>query len=92
MPLEDYYGGDVGFHELAEACALEWPKCACKVELLDAVGGDLDLAIVFHYHFGDKVFEGLNKQTPALEGLTPAECIKSEKGRRRLKECLWRMP
>jgi len=92
MPLEDYYGGDDGFHELALACALEWPKCAWEVELLDAVGGDLDLAIVLHYHFGEKVFEALQAPVPALEGLTPAECLKSENGRRRLKEYLWRMP
>lgn len=92
MPLEDFYAGDEGFHRLALACEPEWAGCTCQERLLLAVGGDRDLAVVCHYQLGGRVFAWLDSAVPALEGLTPRQCLQSEAGRRRLKECLWRMP
>jgi hypothetical protein len=92
MPLEDYYSGDDGFHRFAIACADIWDKCSHKQRLLAAVGGDLDLAMACYYHLGENACDWLSSKVPELEGLTPTECLKSEQERRRLKECLWRMP
>ncbi|MSU77878.1 MAG: DUF2384 domain-containing protein [Gemmataceae bacterium] len=92
MPLEDYYAGDDGFHQFAIVCESEWRMCPNQAQLLSAVEGDLDIAMACHLHLGDQVFDWLVSAVPALDGLSPSQCLKSEKGRRRLKECLWRMP
>jgi hypothetical protein len=92
MPLEDYYSGDDGFHQFAITCESEWAKCPHQPRLLSAVQGDLDIAMACHYHLGEQVFHWLVSAVPALDGLTPSQCLKSQKHRRRLKECLWRMP
>jgi hypothetical protein len=90
--LEDFYTGDNEFHQFAVTCESEWAKCTDQDRLLSAVDGDLDLAITCHYHLGEGALEWLDSVVPALEGFTPRQCLKSEKLRRRLKECLWRMP
>ncbi len=92
MPLEDYYASDEGFHHFATVCGEEWASCDCQAELLERVGGDLDVAMVLHYHFLKRALGVLSEKVPALEGLTMTECLKLDKGRRRLKEFLWRMP
>jgi hypothetical protein len=92
MPLEDFYAGDDGFHQFAVACESEWAKCLHQPRLLSAVEGDLDIAMACHYKLGENVFDWLDSAVLALDGLTPSQCLKSEKGTRRLKECLWRMP
>ena len=92
MPLEDFYAGDEGFHRFAQSFEAEWRQCADQPRLLAAAGGDLDIAMVLHHHFGERVFDALANKVPALENITPAECLKTESGRRRLKEYLWRMP
>lgn len=90
MPLENLYCGDDAFRRFALACETEWAKCACQSELLREVGGDLDLAIALHHH-GTNIFHWLDSTIPALDGLTPRECLKFQAGQHRLKECLLRM-
>lgn len=52
----------------------------------------MDIAMACHHHLGDRALEWLDSIVPALDGLSPRECLKTKKLRRRLKECLWRMP
>jgi hypothetical protein len=92
MPLEDYFHGDDGFHLFAVTCEHTWRKCPNQQRLLSAVVGNLDIAMACYHHLGDGAFEWLESAVPALDGLTPNECLKTEKLRNRLKECLWRMP
>ena len=92
MPLEDHYAGDEDFHRFATVCGAEWATCDCQAKLLENVGGDLDVAMAIHYHFLERAIGVLSEKIPALDGLTPNECMKSENGRRRLKEFLWRIP
>jgi hypothetical protein len=92
MPLEDFYAGDGAFHHFAVACASAWAGCTCREALLREAGGDLDLAMALHYHLGDRALDWLERAVPALDHLTPRQCLLTDAGQRRLKECLLRMP
>jgi hypothetical protein len=92
MPLEDFYAGDDVFHRFAMACAAEWGCCDQPDALLRETGGDLDLAMALHYHLGGQALGWLDQAVPALDDLTPRECLKTAAGRRRVRECLLRMP
>ena len=92
MSLEDYYAGDDAFRRFATACAPAWAGCTCRDALLREAGGDLDLAMALHYHLGDGAPGWLDREVPARGQLTPRQCLLTAAGRRRLKECLLRMP
>jgi hypothetical protein len=92
MPLEKYYAGDEAFAGLARAYADEWEKCNFKEELTAACNGDVAIAIVVFGHLSAHALTWLEDKVPALDGLTPKECMKTENGLKRLKECLLRMP
>ena len=92
MGLEDYYSGDAAFHQYALAVEPEWAGCSLKEQLLAAVAGDKDLAVAIHYHFGARALEWFNEVGPALDGLTPNQCLQTDWGKKRLKESLIRMP
>src|SRR5262245_825677 len=82
MPLEDFYAGDEGFHQFAVTCESASAKCLNPQRLLSAVCGNLDIATACYYHLGDGAFEWLESVVPALDGLTPSECMKTEQLRR----------
>jgi hypothetical protein len=92
MPLEDYYAGDGAFHDFAVACASAWESSTCQAALLRETGGDLDLAMALHYRRGNGARDWIDLAIPALDHLTPRQCLLTDAGRRRLKECLLRMP
>ena len=92
MALEDYYSGDEAFARFAKAVAPEWARCAFQEQLVQAVHGDRDLAVAIWYHLGERALAWMEQTEPPLEGWTPAQCLQTEAGTRRLKECLLRMP
>ena len=95
MPLEKYYAVDKteeSLAGLAHAYEKEWEECSFKEELIAAVDGDLGIAIVIFGHLGGHALKWLETEVPALDGLTPKECMKTEKVIKRLKVCLTRMP
>lgn len=92
MPLEKYYAGDQAFVGLARAYKTEWEKCNFKEELIAAVDGDIAIATVIFGTLGVQSVPWLEKLVPALDGTSPRQCLKSETGIKRLKECLLRMP
>ncbi|BBM02233.1 MbcA/ParS/Xre antitoxin family protein [Microbulbifer sp. GL-2] len=59
-------------------------------ELIDYVG-DKEIAAVIKYHFRATYKNWLTSKVDALDGKTPSECLKSERGRSQLKEILMRM-
>lgn len=92
MPLEMYYVGDKAFADLASAYMKVWKKCSFKEDLIVAVDGDVEIAVIIFGHFLDHSMNWLENKVPALDELTPKECMKTENGIKRLKTCLMRMP
>jgi hypothetical protein len=91
MPLEDDYSGDAHFRSFARACRPYWRECRFQEELVAAVGGDLDLAVVIYHQVGDEALKWLDRRVPALSGAKPRNCLLTLERQRRLKECLLRM-
>ena len=94
MPLEDYYAGDNAFANLASTPDQKldeqfaaWPE---HEELRKLCANDRSLARVIFYHNLTHALEYMHTAIPALKGLTPIECLKSETGTKRLKESLLR--
>ena len=90
--LEHFYSGDETWEHFA-ACGVEaWSSCERQEEVLDAVGGALELAMVIWHHFDDRYAKWLETNISALGGLSPRECLCTDWGIKRLRECLMRMP
>jgi hypothetical protein len=93
--LEHYYAGDKDWREFVAVFSEEWKGCPFQEELLDAVGGAVDLAIVIYYQCGNEYedcLEFMESKVPALNGISPKECLKTDWGIKRLRECLMRSP
>lgn len=90
MGLEEHFFGDQAFTKFSEAFTLEWQAFPHKDELLKLVGS-IELARPIAFHCGSYFVEWLNKKIPALDHITPIECLSSESGIKRLKSCLMRM-
>jgi hypothetical protein len=89
--LEDFYCGDAAFRSFARACRADWRDCDFQKELLEAVGGDRDLAVVMYRQLDDQALKWLDRRVPALSGRKPRTCLQTARGRRGVKECLMRM-
>ena len=92
MPLEDYYQGDEPFEKYSKVFSGYWDTFKYKDELLRLVDGDLVLARPIAYHLQDDFENWFQSKIPALDNLTPAECMQTDWGKRRLKCCLHRFP
>ena len=91
MGLEEHYLGDQAFTKYSDSFAAEWKSFPNKEELLKVVGS-IELARPIAFHCGLHFAEWLHKKIPALDHITPMECLSSPSGIRRLKSCLMRMP
>jgi hypothetical protein len=89
--LEDAYSGDAWWREFAEVCRPEWRHCRFQKELLEAVGGDRDLAAVMYRQLDVGALKWLDQRIPALSGRKPRTCLRTAGGRKGVKECLMRM-
>ncbi len=94
MPLEDYYIGDDAFNKFAQtpdakldADFLKWKK---RDELINLCKDDLLLSrTIFRIHWKNAI-TFMSTKIPALDGITPLECLETSTGVDRLKECLLR--
>ena len=96
MPLEQYYGGDKAFARFASTpdadLDAQLDAWVDKSTLIELCGGDELLArAVFHAASTDAI-EYMSTSIPALDGLSPVECLKTDWGEKRLRECLLRTP
>ena len=96
MPLENHYSGDKAFRAFAstpdaklDAQLNGW--CG-KAELIELCGGDELLARAVFYVWYTHALDYMRNSIPALDGLSPVECLKTKSGMKRLKECLLRTP
>jgi hypothetical protein len=62
-----------------------------KKELLEILEDDILLANVIYHVIGKNSINWINNKVPALDNLTPKECLKNLEFKNRLKECLMRM-
>lgn len=92
MPLEDHYAGDEAFEKYSESFCDYWESFEHKEELLAMVGGEIVIARPIAYHLVSNYKKWMLSTPPALEGLSPTDCLKTKKGRQRLKCCLLRFP
>ena len=92
MPLEDYYPGDDQFERYSEVFEEYWKTYKYKDELLRLLDGDFVIARPIAYHLEDNFKDWFRSKIPALDNLTPAECIQTDWGRKRLKCCLQGLP
>ena len=89
--LEQYYNGQKSWLEFSSNFNDEWKSSEFQKSLLNKLNNQIDIARVIYFHIGENSLEWLNKKIPALNNLTPLECLKTEKTTNRLKVCLMRM-
>jgi hypothetical protein len=92
MPLEQFYKDDETFVNYSLCFQKEWEAFEFKEELLELVRGDVDLARPLAYHLKSSFSEWFTSSVPALDNLSPSECMKTSQGIKRLKVCLMRFP
>ena len=90
MGLEEHYLGDQAFAEFSEAFEEEWKSFPQKEELLKIVGS-IELARPVAFYCRSNFSQWLQAKIPAIDYMTPLECLSSSTGVRRLKSCLMRM-
>lgn len=90
--LENYYPGDDAWHRFAILFVDEWATCQFQNELLSALDDDKEIAMVIYGSVFEHALQWIDEPVPALNNLTPRECMKTEAGRKRLKTMLTRMP
>ena len=91
IELEQYFRGQSSWDKFIEVFDKNWKNSEFQKTLLLKVDNRIDLAKVIDYHIGETSLNWLDKNIPALDNLTPLECLKSEKLINRLKVCLMRM-
>lgn len=89
--LEHYFKGQKNWLEFSESFDNLWTHSDLQETLLMKLNHQIELAKVIYYHTGEKSLDWINKKIPALDNLTPMECLKTEKTTDRLKVCLMRM-
>ena len=62
------------------------------IELVSELENDIELANVIYEGFESESLKWINEKIPALDNLTPKECLINSNLKNRLKECLMRMP
>lgn len=90
--LEEVYPGDAAWQHFAAVFAGEWHKCAFKEELVFQLSGNEDIAMVIYASIGDNAMAWLSHPVPALDQLSPFECMQNPRLIQRLKCMLMRMP
>ena len=91
IELEKYFDGEQSWLEFSELFDEIWENSQFQNELLVLLNGQIDLAKVIYYYNQKNSIDWLNKKVPALDGLSPMECISDETLTKRLKVCLMRM-
>ncbi|KMT55691.1 hypothetical protein [Pseudomonas fildesensis] len=92
MPLEDEYPGDADWQSTVELYKEDYLDEDAHT-LAQALGGDLDLAVVLRGRRGLK--EGLwwiERKVPALDNVRPVDCLEDPRLIRRLRTALMSMP
>jgi len=83
---------DDSFKNLARTYDSEWETCTFKQDLLEAVNNNLDIAIVIYGTLLDASMSWVSSSVPALDDLSPIQCMNSSSGTQKLKQILLSFP
>lgn len=89
--LENYYSGDSAWMEFSEMFD-EFRDDPNVIELAKLFGDQIDLAVVIFGKVGPGYKNWINSKIPALENISPTECVSDATLMKRLREMLMRMP
>lgn len=87
--LEKYYPGDDPWKKFVE---IHKNDEEVPQKLVSNLNGHVDLAFVIFTKMGDQSLVWINTQLPALDGITPKNCLHQFSLIKRLKTMLMRMP
>jgi hypothetical protein len=90
--IEKHFVGEKAWTDFVRVIGSDWEKCSFKAALIGALDGREDIAKAVYSSVEDQALEWINKPVPALENVSPKDCLKSEGTVKRLKEMLMRMP
>lgn len=90
--LEKFYCGDENWNNLVSIFQDDWINSKLQILLLESLNNKYDLAVVIYGITKNHCLEYLKKPIPALNHLTPLQCIQNENLIIRLRECLMRTP
>ena len=88
--LENFFLGEDEWNDFVGYHTGVWDQCDFQQDLLLQVENKLDLAQVIYSHIGDYAITWMEEPVPALDGLTPVECLQAGR-EERLKSMLMRM-
>jgi len=92
IKLEQYYKGDKNWIKHSNCFSEHWIDSDFQIKLLGYLDNRIDLAQVIFYHHKKNSISWLNSKVPALDNLTPLDCLNDEILTNRLKVCLMRSP
>lgn len=90
--LEQYFEGEESWIKYSSMFDDDWTNSDVQLKLLEMCNGQLDIAKVIFYHLGKSSLKWMNSNVPALDNLSPLECLNDENLIKRLKVCLHRFP
>lgn len=91
-PLENHYTGDEKWNDFSDFYSQDYLDDTAR-NLAKKLEGHLDIAVVIYGLLGPKEsFDWIDKKIPALDNISPKDCLKSESLLKRLKSALMRMP
>ena len=90
--LEQFFEGEQSWEEYSKLFGEHWTNSNLQRQLLQLCHERMDLAKVIDYHLGKQSLEWMKLKVPALDYLTPLECLNDEALTKRLKVCLMRFP
>lgn len=92
MPQGNNSSVDDSFRNLARTYDNEWESCDFKQELLEAMNNHRDIAIVIYGTLLDASLSWVSTSVPALDGLSPIQCMGTPSGIQKLKQALLSLP
>ena len=90
--LEQYFEGEEIWIKYSSLFGDDWTNSELQIKLLRICNDHLDIAKVIFYELGEGSIKWMNSKVPALDNLSPVECLNNEDLIKRLKVCLHRFP
>ena len=83
---------DDNFNNLARTYDTDWESCTFKQDLLKSLNNHLDIAIVIYGTLLDASMSWISTSVPALDDLSPIQCMNTPSGMKKLKQVLLSFP